>query len=120
VPANKANLVINWDYGNWSAHYHVDFIEGITQRCDGGTSHISYNKAGLCSIPAKSHLDAKYRSPDEFYHDAQVSYHHAPIHTTFAVGVNNLFDRKPPILNYDATLYRLPGRFLYGRITTTF
>jgi iron complex outermembrane receptor protein len=120
LPANKANLDLNWDYGNWSAHYHVDFIEGITGLCTGGTSTHSYNSAGLCSIPAISHVDAKTRRRDQFYHDVQVSYDFTPIHTTLAVGVNNLFDRKPPELLNDFTLDRFPGRFLYGRITTRF
>jgi iron complex outermembrane receptor protein len=121
LPANKANLDLNWNYGNWSAHYHVNFIEGVTGRCDGGNSSGDYyNSYGLCSIPAKNHLDAKYRRRDQFYHDVQVSYNYQPIDTTFTIGVNNLFDRQPPKLLADFTLDRLPGRFLYGRITTRF
>ena len=46
--------------------------------------------------------------------------------TTFALGINNLFD-KPPALIYngftaatDPTAYDLLGRFFYGRLTQTF
>jgi len=45
--------------------------------------------------------------------------------TTFAVGVRNLFDQKPPYV-YNETFiftdpgYDLVGRFIYGRISHTF
>jgi outer membrane receptor protein involved in Fe transport len=120
VPANKANLDLNWDYGNWSAHYHVNFIESTTAPCTGSTPTHTYTGVGLCTIPAKNPLEAKYRRPDQIYQDAQVSYHYTPINTTFTAGVNNLFDRKPPKLYSDPTLDRVPGRFLYGRVTVTF
>jgi outer membrane receptor protein involved in Fe transport len=120
VPANKANLDITWNYGNWSANYFVQFIEGTTGRCDTATYFTSYRQQGLCSIPTDNHVTAKYRRRDQFYHDVQLAYHFTPVNTTVTVGVNNLFDRKPPKLDYDPTLDRLPGRFLYGRVTVTF
>jgi outer membrane receptor protein involved in Fe transport len=126
VPANKANLDVTWSYGNWSANYYIQFIEGVTEPCVKTTPVISLNALGACSIPAVSSIDAKNRMGDTFYHDVQVSYDYQPIHTTLTVGVNNLFDRDPPTSysayenNYNPFLYRLPGRFLYGRITARF
>ena len=41
----------------------------------------------------------------------------------FAVGVNNLFDTKAPgcitcdINNFDPTVYDIPGRYYYARVT---
>jgi iron complex outermembrane receptor protein len=120
VPANKANLDIAWNYGNWSANYFVQFIEGTTQNCRTSTYFTSYRQQGLCSIPTDSHLTAKYRRRDQFYHDVQVAYNFASINTTLTAGVNNLFDRKPPKVYQDFTIDRFPGRFLYGRVTVTF
>jgi hypothetical protein len=40
-----------------------------------------------------------------------------------AVGVNNPFDKKPPITGsggFDFGLYRLPSRFVYGSIRVRF
>jgi outer membrane receptor protein involved in Fe transport len=128
VPANKINFDLSWNYGNWSANYFFQYIEGTTEPCRGANNvtGLTYNAAGLCSIPAVSATDAKNRMGDTVYHDVQVSYNFQPINTTLAVGVNNLLDRSPPVSyaafenNFNPQLYRLPGRFLYGRITTTF
>jgi outer membrane receptor protein involved in Fe transport len=128
VPANKINFDLTWNYGNWSANYYFQYIEGVTEDCVSGNTvtGVTYNEAGLCNIPAVTAGDAKNRLGDTVYHDVQVSYNYQPINTTFTVGVNNLLDRSPPVSfsafenNYNPFLYRIPGRFLYGRITTRF
>jgi iron complex outermembrane recepter protein len=46
--------------------------------------------------------------------------------TTLTVGVNNVFDRQPPVIyngasgNYDTTAYDMLGRFMYARLTQSF
>jgi iron complex outermembrane receptor protein len=129
VPANKANLDLDWSYGNWSAHYHVNFIEGITEDCNSFQANTPYSLTalGLCSLPDQANnLNSKNRLRDTFYHDVQLSYFAPQLNTRFTIGVNNLFDRNPPVSysafqdSYDPTLYRVPGRFLYGRIVTRF
>jgi outer membrane receptor protein involved in Fe transport len=128
LPANKINFDLTWNYGNWSANYYLQYISGTTEPCRKGNplTGLTYNAAGLCSIPAISSADAKNRLRDTVYHDVQVSYSYQPINTTFTVGVNNLLDRSPPVAysgladHYNPLVYRLPGRFLYGRITTRF
>jgi outer membrane receptor protein involved in Fe transport len=60
------------------------------------------------------------------YHDVQGSYAFDPWGMTFSLGVRNLFAKEPPIssvqeLNsFDPTLYDVPGRFVYGRISWKF
>ena len=42
------------------------------------------------------------------------------------VGVNNVFDRAPPVIyngaagNYDTSAYDMLGRFMYARLTQAF
>jgi len=61
----------------------------------------------------------------KFYTDLQLRWH-APSFSDnfgFALGVNNLFKVKPPgcftcdINNFDPTMYDLPGRYFYARMT---
>ena len=46
--------------------------------------------------------------------------------TTLTVGVNNVFDRQPPVIyngvagNYDTSAYDMLGRFMYARLTQSF
>ncbi|MGH8274624.1 MAG: TonB-dependent receptor domain-containing protein [Gammaproteobacteria bacterium] len=61
------------------------------------------------------------------YQDIQASYTLAAWNTTFTLGVNNIFDRSPPIQqvfvqapSYLTNTYRVPGRFIYGRISVNF
>jgi iron complex outermembrane receptor protein len=57
------------------------------------------------------------------YHDVNVSYTIPSINTAFGLGVNNLFDKKPPITGsggFDGSVYRLPSRLLYGSIRVRF
>jgi outer membrane receptor protein involved in Fe transport len=61
------------------------------------------------------------------YHDINIAYTIPDINTTIAVGVNNIFDKKPPISrqgvvsnSYDTNDYRLPSRLIYGDIRVRF
>ena len=60
------------------------------------------------------------------YHDAQLSYHLAEYDTRLTLGVQNIFDKGPPLStsafdnSFNAADYRLPGRFPYLRLTMDF
>jgi iron complex outermembrane receptor protein len=127
-PRFKSNLRLNWTYRNWSADLTARFISAITEPCSDsydGTP-LSLTNLGLCSNPdfkgnskSRNHLGATT------YFDLQASYDWSVIDTTFTVGVRNLLDRPPPIAhsvsnNFDPTLYNIPGRFPYVRISTSF
>lgn len=69
-----------------------------------------------------------FRVPTIIYNDAQVSYNVQPINTTLSFGVNNMFDKQPPIftqsivLNADTDVgtYDVVGRFYWARATIKF
>jgi outer membrane receptor protein involved in Fe transport len=124
-PKRKFSGYLDWDYGNWSAQYHIQYIDGVSERCILGFECTHQNPAldfqGAPSPYSRNHLGATV------YHDISVAYTAPLINTTFRVGVNNIFDKKPPISrqnvisnNYDTADYRLPSRFLYGDITVRF
>jgi iron complex outermembrane receptor protein len=106
-------------------------IDGVTESCSDfldGTAN-SLTALGLCSDPAPVEADSTNRLGTTVYHDVQVGYDVGEImgmDTTFKWGVNNLFDKAPPLclscsLNgYDASTYDVPGRYMYVAIVGRF
>ena len=64
------------------------------------------------AIPSRVYVDGQLRWSPGFMHDLGL-----------AVGVNNIFDKDPPVCttcgipNYDPNLYDIPGRYLYARVS---
>ena len=126
-PKHRYNLGLNWNYGPWSATWNMYVIGALWESCStpgvGGAGKIGYDMAnGNCSNPEKdqNHLGTT------IYHDVQASYTVSSWNTTFTLGINNLFDKEPPISltafanSYLPVYYRPPGRFFYGRISVNF
>jgi outer membrane receptor protein involved in Fe transport len=128
VPKDKARLALNWTAGNWSGEYDLRYISAVDEPCpttnplgtDTCSSPGPVNPAGTAYKYAFNHDGATV------YHDVQGSYAFDPWGMTFSLGVRNLFAKEPPIssvqeLNsFDPTLYDVPGRFVYGRISWKF
>lgn len=114
TPKHKYNLNVGWDYGPWAATWRVSLISRMYESC------ISY--PGFCSDPTDN-LNAIGTT---IYHDVQASYNLSSWNTTFTLGVQNLFDKQPPIAgtafanSFFPTFYRVPGRFFYGKATVRF
>jgi iron complex outermembrane receptor protein len=124
-PKRRFNGYLDWDYGNWNAQYRIEFISAMVDQC-------TVSVRGYCTYPDRT---TNFQgAPHEFslgqnhlgatvYHDVNLAYTVPSINTTFSVGVNNLFDKKPPITgggSLDLSFYRLPSRFLYGNIRVRF
>jgi outer membrane receptor protein involved in Fe transport len=127
-PKRRFNGYLDWDYGNWSAQYRIEYYGSVIDQC-------SVPVLGFCSYPNRT---TNYQgAPGQFtlgrqhlgstvYHDIHVAYTIPTINATFAVGVNNLFDKKGPIPGagafglYDSSDYRLPSRLVYGSIRVRF
>ncbi len=109
IPRWRTTANLNWALGAWSAGWTVRYVSAVNEAC-----HPDFPE--LCSDPngVTNHLGATA------YNDARVSWK-VPVNMDFTLsaGVNNLFDRDPPIclscsLNgYDASTYDLPGRYGY-------
>lgn len=126
-PKIKTQLSANWNLGNWSALLRFRYISHLIENCSGWTQY------GVCSDPNKDHLlyDGSGMVPTNWlgaitYTDVSVSYALDAINSSMTLGANNLFNRDPPA-SYTAhnesfipTIYDIPGRFIYFRITTNF
>lgn len=125
-PRNKSILSLNWTSGSWSATGRVRYISGLREDCTGFTSY------GVCSDPNKDHASyAGGAIPTNYlgattYVDAQAKYDFMGANVAVSFGINNLFNREPPVsytahnLSFDPTLYDIPGRLFYLRVTTRF
>jgi iron complex outermembrane recepter protein len=102
VPRDKIRTALDWNAGAWSAQYALRYVSHLTE------------------VPSDAHIGAVT------YHDVQGSYDMESIKTTFTLGVRNLFAKEPPpssvqeLNSFDPTLYDVPGRFIYGRISVKF
>ncbi len=112
IPDWQTNVQLGWRLGDWSAAWNVRYISAVEESCGNAGTTPSTG----CPDNSGSHtLDATT------YNDAQLSWDNSFGLTglKLSAGVNNLFDRDPPVcvtcsLNgYDAGTYDLPGRFWY-------
>jgi len=137
IPKHRYNISLNWSRGPWSAFWKMDVIGPMYETCSNSSLHsvygVSYtNSSNWCSQPNK--VSAAYygksvglhRLGTTIYHDIQGSYTVNAWNTTFSVGINNVFNKLPPVSytafanSYSPYFYRTPGRFVYGRISVRF
>lgn len=113
IPEWTSNLELSWRLDAWSAVYGLRHISDLEESCGNAASF------PVC----RDQANRRNRLGSTTYHDLQLSYDLDWLKgTRFTVGVNNLFDKEPPIclscsLNgYDASTYDPPGsRFWYLR-----
>lgn len=118
IPEWSSTLATNWDFRNWNVNWTMRYIDRLRESCAGA------NGFAICtdSVADQHWLGATT------YHDAQVSWRTDAWMkgVKVSVGVNNVFDKNPPIclsctLNgYDPGTYDLPGRYTYAKLSMDF
>ena len=108
----RALVGLNWNLGPWDAVWRVRYI-----------GHISVPTVDQGSgAPYTFHFGAYT------YNDFSLGYEIAPINTKLQVGVNNAFDKQPPIFtqgvvinaNTDVSTYDVLGRYYFVNATVKF
>lgn len=118
IPEWSSTLATNWDFRNWNVNWTMRYIDRLRESCAGA------NGFAICtdSVADQHWLGATT------YHDAQVSWRTDAWMkgVKVSVGVNNVFDKNPPVclsctLNgYDPGTYDLPGRYTYAKLSMDF
>ncbi|WP_376696953.1 TonB-dependent receptor plug domain-containing protein [Wenzhouxiangella sp. EGI_FJ10305] len=125
-PEWRSNLDLIWSMGNWEAIWNVHYVHSYTEPCSDGLSP-SFVELGLCSNPDPDNPTNELGST--VYNDFQLSYYFDELDfasSKFTVGVDNVFDRDPPISmsafanSFDAGQHRIPGQFYYARVNLDF
>lgn len=118
-PRWRAQGFVNWQAGGWNAEWRLRYISRFQ---NGGP-------AGSLDDTAPNEVSGtilKYGAT--VYNDVSVGYHLAPINTRLDFGVNNVFDKQPPLLyannslnaNTDPANFDLMGRYFWARVTVKF
>ncbi len=100
-PKTKSTLMVDWDKADFGATVTGRYLSKVQEAGDP-------NK-----LSARLYVDAQVRWSPSFIDDG----------LSFALGVNNLFDKDPPgcvtcgLNNYDPNAYDAPGRFMYLRLS---
>lgn len=105
----RGTLTANWAKGDWSAQWQARYIGKATNR---NADAVTGADAPMASI---------------IYQSLQLGYEIPSIHTKFDVGVDNLFDKIPPLVyqnganyNVDTATYDTLGRYYWARATVKF
>ena len=111
----RSNLTSTWTYGDFGASWTVRYFSGLEEDC-------AYpDVANLCSSPDRIGLDGAVDPRNHLasttYHDLQLRYN-LPWNGTVSVGVNNVFEKEPPVAtqafaNSFDYQYDTPGRYMY-------
>ncbi len=118
-PRVRGQLFVNWNDGPWDASWRMQYIGSETI----GSADPSQNETA----------DGTYKAytipvPSIVYSYAQVGYTIQPINTHISVGVDNVFDKQPPLFyqtsvsnaNTDVNTYDTVGRFYFVKATVNF
>ncbi|MBS0558095.1 MAG: TonB-dependent receptor [Proteobacteria bacterium] len=105
----RATATLNWKYGDWSVQWQTRYINNVTVLN-------AYVDTGTGTDP----------KPSITYNSVKVGYTVPAWHTSFDVGVDNLFNRAPPLIyngmnfNVDTATYDAMGRYVWARATVKF
>ena len=118
---------VDWAMGPFEVGYRLRYLSRIT---------VGYAEPGLGpsanADPGAPNEDLYLGSPYHFgaqtYHNINAGYTIEPLNTVVEVGVDNVFDKQPPILyqqnvanaNTDVSNYDTIGRFYWAKLTVKF
>ncbi|MBB6189604.1 TonB-dependent receptor [Rhodanobacter sp. MP7CTX1] len=135
-PRWKGQGYVNWQLGNWDASWRLRYIGRFQMGSANPTQDVL--PYGTCSYdgqpnPAGGTYQCTIRGAElkygaTVYNDVSLGYNIEPLNTRVEFGVNNLFDKQPPLLyanntlnaNTDPSDFDLIGRFFFGRVTVKF
>ncbi len=128
LPRWKINPSLQWSNGAWSGALNTRIIWGTEESCDDGIAPTLVEQ-GLCSDPdavnAQGEAAPKNRIRYAWKTDLQAGYNLRAYKTQLTLGVQNLFDKDPPI-SYSAfansfdSSYWVPGQMPYLNLKKDF
>jgi outer membrane receptor protein involved in Fe transport len=123
----RARAFANWNKGDWSASWRIRYIGAF----DLGNADIRQGSSadGACSYTVRPQfcgVEVPYGAT--MYHSFSVTYAMPKINSTIELGVDNAFDKQPPIVynnnvlnaNTDVNTFDTIGRYFFGRYTVKF
>jgi len=125
TPRVRGRATLGWQLGAWDAQYTAtyssNFNVGSRDPSQGDTAQSAFAPTGPAG-PLVLHYGSST------YSNIKVGYNIEPINTKLDVGVDNVFDKQPPLLyannsqnaNTDPNDFDTLGRYYYARVTVKF
>jgi len=118
-PRVRGQVGLSWKDGPWDASWRTQYIGKETIGSADPNQHESADGALAAFTIAV---------PTMVYNNVEVGYNIEPINTQISLGVDNMFDKQPPIFtqtsvvngNTDVNTYDTVGRFYWARATVKF
>ena len=92
-----------------------------------GVRHLHAKGDSQVVSPGGDPLDNSFRIGGTTFHNLTAGYNAEAINTRFEIGVDNVFDKQPPILwqygfngNTDERTYDVVGRYYWARVGVKF
>jgi len=126
-PRWRAQAAVNWQLGNFDASWRGRYIGRFRMGSPAASQDVF--PAGTCYYGDFCTIHGLFFDYGAtVYNDIQVGYNLEAFNTRFDVGVNNVFDKQPPLLyanntlnaNTDPSDFDLMGRYYWGRVTVKF
>ncbi|GAB2557941.1 TonB-dependent receptor plug domain-containing protein [Rhodanobacter koreensis] len=135
-PRWRAQGFVNWQLGNWSASWRMRYIGRFQMGSKNPSQDVLPD--GTCYYQGKPNpaggvyrcniTGAVYKYGATVYNDLSFGYNIEPLNTRIDFGVNNVFDKQPPMLyanntlnaNTDPSDFDLMGRYFWARVTVKF
>ena len=121
-PRIRGQGALDWQLGPWDASWRMRYISKFNLGSPDPSQGFSAAPGFSPDNPLVLHYGATV------YNDLTVGYNIEPINTRLEVGVDNVFDKQPPLLynnnapqaNTDPNDFDLMGRYYWGRLTVKF
>ncbi|MDE1897638.1 MAG: TonB-dependent receptor [Xanthomonadaceae bacterium] len=118
-PRWRALGALNWNRGAWNASWRLRYIGTVKI----GSADLAQHLSADGGIPGT----VRYL-PSVIYNDLSLGYNIAPINTKLQIGVNNAFNKLPPLFyqnvvinaNTDVNTYDVIGRYYWASATVKF
>jgi outer membrane receptor protein involved in Fe transport len=125
---------ISWNRGPFDASWRLNYIGGVSvgseDPAQGDSADACYlvTDPTLCGQGDWTFKPTRLLYGAQVYHNVNFGYNIEPWNTRVEVGVDNLFDKQPPIFyqnnvinsNTDVNTYDTIGRFFFARVTVKF
>lgn len=127
LPRVKANSTLNWALDKLGASYTLRYIKGQQENCSSIARAVELvNAVCFDGTNQDGNISKQHTMGSTTYHDVQLTYSLPQYKADLAFGVNNLFDKTPPVSrsafanSYDSRTYDVPGVLPYARVTVNF
>ena len=127
----RALAGVNWQKGPFDASWRINYIGRMSVGSEDPGQNKSADNCYLnpeCEVGPWTYTPTRLRYGAFTYHNVSVGYNLEALKTRLELGVDNLFDKVPPILyqnnvlnaNTDVSTYNTVGRFYWARVSVKF